>query len=257
MDYKDFENEIYGNKENKYEDIVVDNGIGVTYESLESIVASKLRGSILWMVFGLILTVLSAFGTLVFLPLSGISYNMFSNILIGSVLLELLVVTVFSVRVYSASVHSLRGMFVLYSLLNGITMSTLAMYYDFTSIVYALFGTIVLFIVMAIYGYTTKEDLTKYNTLLKVGLISLIVMGLLNIFLRSGMLMLISSMLGVVVFIIFIAVDINRIKNNMIYYALEEDVKILDKIAISGALSLYLDFINLFMYILRIIGRKK
>ena len=90
-----------------------------------------------------------------------------------------------------------------------------------------------------------------------MGLIALIVMGLINIFLQSEGLIWISSMLGVAVFIVFIAYDVNRIKNNVIAYAMEEDASILDKIEIHGALALYLDFVNLFIYLLRILGRRK
>ena len=82
-------------------------------------------------------------------------------------------------------------------------------------------------------------------------------MGIINIFIQSDGLMWIASMLGVAVFIVFTAYDVNRIKNNVIAYALEEDASILDKIEIHGALSLYLDFVNLFLYILRILGRRK
>ena len=148
-------------------------------------------------------------------------------------------------------------MFIFYSFLNGITLSLLVLLYDASSIIYAFGGTVVLFTVLAIYGYVTKEDLSKYSSILKAGLIALILMGVINIFLRSDGLMWISSILGVIVFIIFIAVDVNRIKNNVLYYAINEDMSIVDKIEIHGALSLYLDFVNLFIYILRIIGRKK
>ena len=144
-----------------------------------------------------------------------------------------------------------------YSFLNGRTLSLLVLLSDASSIIYAFGGTVVLFTVLAIYGYVTKEDLSKYSSILKAGLIALILMGVINIFLRSDGLMWISSILGVIVFIIFIAVDVNRIKNNVLYYAINEDMSIVDKIEIHGALSLYLDFVNLFIYILRIIGRKK
>ena len=110
---------------------------------------------------------------------------------------------------------------------------------------------------LSIYLYVTREDLTKYSSILKAGVISLIAMGIINIFLKSDTLMWVSSMLGIIVFIIFIAVDVNRIKNNVLNYAINEDMSIINKIEIHGALSLYLDFINLFIFILRIVGRRK
>ena len=108
---------------------------------------------------------------------------------------------------------------------------------------------------MAVYGYFTKENLTKFTQMLMIGLISIILVSLVNIFLRNSGLDLFVSVLGVIVFTIFIAVDVNRIKSNIIAYAVQEDSEILNKIEISGALSLYLDFVNLFLSILRISGR--
>lgn len=99
--------------------------------------------------------------------------------------------------------------------------------------------------------------MSKYGTILKVGLIALIAMSLINMFMASDQLMWISSILGVIIFIVFIAYDINRIKNSIISYAVYEDTSILERIEIVGALNLYLDFINLFIYILRIMGRRK
>ena len=94
-------------------------------------------------------------------------------------------------------------MFLIYSVLNGVTLSTLGFAYGLDLVVIAFASTVVLFTVLAIYGYCTKEDLTKYTSLLTVGIISLIIMSLINIFLRSDGLMLITSIIGVIVFIIF------------------------------------------------------
>lgn len=81
--------------------------------------------------------------------------------------------------------------------------------------------------------------------------------SIVNIFLKSDGVVWFTTILGVIVFVIFIAVDINRIKSNIIAHAVQGDMEILNKIEIMGALNLYLDFINLFLYILRILGRKK
>ena len=174
-----------------------------------------------------------------------------------AVVLEFVAVIAFTALTYKVSASVLRMIFILYSVLTGITLSVIGVLYDPYVIISAFAGTVVLFTVLAIYGYVTKEDLSKYRSILIVGLISLLIMGVINIFLQSDGLMWITSMLGVVVFIVFTAYDVNRIKNNVIAYALEEDAGILDKIEIHGALSLYLDFVNLFIYILRILGRRK
>ena len=239
MNYDDFEKEIYGN-DTKY----------MNYEELEALAGSKVKGSLLWMVFGLIITGITGYFTITNIYNSEVLVN---NIALG---LEVITVLAFSAMAFKASKFTLRAMFMFYSLLNGVTLSTLFLAYDLYSILYAFLGTVVLFAVLAIYGYVTNEDLSKYNSILLAGLWALIIMGIINIFMRSDGLMWISSMLGVIVFIIFIAVDVNRIKNQVIEYGLTEDLAIIDKIEIFGALQLYLDFINLFIYILRLVGRR-
>ena len=225
----------------------------LTYEDIEKIAASKVKGSILWMVFGLLISGITGYFTLM-----GFTKGIIPVIVIPvAVVLEFVAVIAFTALTYKVSASVLRMIFILYSVLTGITLSVIGVLYDPYVIISAFAGTIVLFTVLAIYGYVTKEDLSKYRSILIVGLISLLIMGVINIFLQSDGLMWITSMLGVAVFIVFTAYDVNRIKNNVIAYALEEDAGILDKIEIHGALSLYLDFVNLFIYILRILGRRK
>ena len=243
-DYNDF-NELnnYGQSGERY----------LTYEDIEKIAASKVRGSILWMVFGLLISGLTGYFTLI-----GLSNGTVPFLIVPiAFILEFVAVIAFTALTYKASASMLKMIFLVYSVLTGITLSAIGAIYDPYAIITAFTGTIVLFTVLAIYGYVTKEDLSKYRSILIVGLIALIIMGGINLFIQSDGLMWISSMLGVVVFIVFTAYDVNRIKNNVIAYALEEDASILDKIEIHGALALYLDFVNLFLYILRILGRRK
>ncbi len=130
--------------------------------------------------------------------------------------------------------------------------------YTGESVIAVFLGTLVLFSVLAIYGYVTKEDLSKYRTYLIVGLIALVVMSIINIFLRSSQMDFILSIVGVVLFVIFTAYDVNRIKNQFTHSIVyEKEVELLDKIEIAGALTLYLDFINLFLYLLRLFGRRR
>lgn len=245
MNYDDFEKEVYGN-DTQY----------MNYEELEVLAGSKVKGSLLWMVFGLIITGITGYFTITNIYNSEVLVNNFSVFLYVALGLEVVTVLAFSAMAFKASKFTLRAMFMFYSLLNGVTLSTLFLAYDLYSILYAFLGTVVLFAVLAIYGYVTNEDLSKYNSILRAGLWALVIMGIINIFMRSDGLMWISSMLGVIVFIIFIAVDVNRIKNQVIEYGLTEDFAIIDKIEIFGALQLYLDFINLFIYILRLVGRR-
>ena len=243
-DYNDFDElNNYGHSENRY----------LTYEEVEKVAASKVRGSILWMVLGLLISGLTGYFTLI-----GLSNGTVPFLIVPiAFILEFVAVIAFTALTYKASASMLKMIFLVYSVLTGITLSAIGAIYDPYVVIAAFTGTVVLFTVLAIYGYVTKEDLSKYRSILIVGGISLVIIGIINIFLQSDGLMWISSMLGVAVFIVFIAYDVNRIKNNVIAYALEEDTSILDKIEIHGALALYLDFVNLFLYILRILGRRK
>lgn len=149
-----------------------------------------------------------------------------------------------------------RILFLVYSAINGLTLTAVGFMYDELSILYALTITFVIFVVTAIFGYTTQEDLSRYRRFFMIGLISLIIMGLINMFLGVGPLYWIQTIVGVVIFSGLIAFDVNRIKN-MAYEISYENGEAVDKLGIIGALQLYLDFINLFLYILRIFGRKK
>ena len=243
-DYNDFDElNNYKHSESRY----------LTYEEVEKVAASKVRGSILWMVLGLLISGLTGYFTLI-----GLSNGTVPFLVVPvAFVLEFVAVITFTALTYKASASVLKMIFLVYSVLTGITLSAIGAIYDPYVVIAAFTGTVVLFTVLAIYGYVTKEDLSKYRSILIVGGISLVIIGIINIFLQSDGLMWISSMLGVAVFIVFIAYDVNRIKNNVIAYALEEDTSILDKIEIHGALALYLDFVNLFLYILRILGRRK
>jgi inner membrane protein ybhL len=243
-DYNDFDElNNYRHSESRY----------LTYEEVEKVAASKVRGSILWMVLGLLISGLTGYFTLI-----GLSNGTVPFLIVPiAFILEFVAVITFTALTYKASASVLKMIFLVYSVLTGITLSAIGAIYDPYVVIAAFTGTVVLFTVLAIYGYVTKEDLSKYRSILIVGGISLVIIGIINIFLQSDGLMWISSMLGVAVFIVFIAYDVNRIKNNVIAYALEEDTSILDKIEIHGALALYLDFVNLFLYILRILGRRK
>ena len=243
-DYNDFDElNNYRHSESRY----------LTYEEVEKVAASKVRGSILWMVLGLLISGLTGYFTLI-----GLSNGTVPFLIVPiAFILEFVAVIAFTALTYKASASMLKMIFLVYSVLTGITLSAIGAIYDPYVVIAAFTGTVVLFTVLAIYGYVTKEDLSKYRSILIVGGISLVIIGIINIFLQSDGLMWISSMLGVAVFIVFIAYDVNRIKNNVIAYALEENTSILDKIEIHGALSLYLDFVNLFLYILRILGRRK
>ena len=172
------------------------------------------------------------------------------------VIAELAMVFSISFFINKISAGLARILFLAYSLVNGITLTVIGLIYAPQIIFYAFMITLTIFVVTAIYGYTTQEDLSSYRRFFIVGLISLIIMGLINIRLGVGPLYWIETIAGVVIFTGLIAYDVNRIK--WISYQLADgDNEVMEKMSIDGAFNLYLDFINLFLYLLRIFGRKK
>ena len=149
-----------------------------------------------------------------------------------------------------------RILFFAYSLVNGITLTVIGLIYAPQIIFYSFMITLTIFIVTAIYGYTTQEDLSSYRRFFMIALISLIILSIINAFMRVGMLEWVITIAGVVIFTGLIAYDVNRIKA-ISYQLADGDNETMEKMSIIGALNLYLDFINLFIYILRIFGRKK
>ena len=149
-----------------------------------------------------------------------------------------------------------RILFFAYSLVNGITLTVIGLIYAPQVIFYSFMITLTIFVVTAIYGYTTQEDLSSYRRFFKIALISLILLSVFNAFMRVGILEWVITIAGVVIFTGLIAYDVNRIKA-ISYQLADGDNETMEKMSIIGALNLYLDFINLFIYILRIFGRRK
>ena len=165
---------------------------------------------------------------------------------------------VFSISFFINKISSslAKILFFAYSLVNGVTLTVIGLIYAPQVIFYAFMITLTIFVVTAIYGYTTQEDLSSYRRFFMIALISLIILSVINAFMRVGMLEWVITIAGVVIFTGLIAYDVNRIK--FISYQLADgDNEAMEKMGIIGALNLYLDFINLFIYILRIFGRKK
>ncbi|QYR56944.1 Bax inhibitor-1/YccA family protein [Fusobacterium vincentii] len=165
---------------------------------------------------------------------------------------------VFSISFFINKISSslAKILFFAYSLVNGITLTVIGFIYAPQIIFYAFMITLTIFVVTAIYGYTTQEDLSSYRRFFMIALISLIILSIINAFMGVGMLEWVITIGGVVIFTGLIAYDVNRIK--FISYQLADgDNEAMEKMGIIGALNLYLDFINLFIYILRIFGRKK
>jgi FtsH-binding integral membrane protein len=146
-------------------------------------------------------------------------------------------------------------MFVLYSLINGATMSFIFLAYTASSVTNVFLITAGTFAAMAAFGYFTKTDLTSLGKILMMALIGVIIATIVNIFTKSEGLTVILNYVGVLVFVGLTAYDSQKIKQ-MLQTALDASESS-QKIALLGALSLYLDFINLFLYLLRILGSRR
>ncbi|MAE15804.1 MAG: hypothetical protein CL821_09490 [Crocinitomicaceae bacterium] len=158
----------------------------------------------------------------------------------------------FGFQKYSAKF--LLGVFLIYSTLTGISLSTIFSVYTTASIASTFFISALTFGVMALTGYTTKTDLTKLGSLLYMGLIGIIIASIVNFFIGSSFMHYIISIIGVLVFTGLTAYDVQKIKN--IGNQIQEGSESAQKLMIMGALTLYLDFINLFLMMLRLFGSR-
>ncbi|HDM10771.1 MAG TPA: Bax inhibitor-1/YccA family protein [Desulfobacteraceae bacterium] len=155
------------------------------------------------------------------------------------------------------SAGTATSLFILYSGLNGITLSSIFLIYTRTSIVSTFFVCAATFVACSIYGWTTKRDLTSFGGFLVMGLIGIIIASLVNMFIRSSGLGMLITYIGVFVFLGLTAYDTQRIKEMALTQPAGLDAGVVRKGAILGALSLYLDFINLFLLLLRFFGQTR
>jgi hypothetical protein len=173
----------------------------------------------------------------------------------GLFIVELIIVFVLISRVEKMSAGMATGMFMGYSLLNGLTLSLIFLVYTTESIASTFMITGVTFGVMSLYGYTTKQDLSKIGNILFMALIGFIIASVVNIFLRSEALYWIVTYAGILIFVGLTAWDTQKIKRMSMNIASNDEVNI-QRLAILGALMLYLDFINLFLLLLRVLGNR-
>lgn len=222
---------------------------GFKQETLPQYVAK----TYLWMFAGLLVTfVVSALtistGAVFYVIMSPYALTLLT-------IAELVVVIWMSVRVNRLSVGAARGMFLLYAVLNGVVFSSFFLLYDVATLTLVFAATALFFGLMSAVSYFGKVDLTKYGPILFAGLIVLIVFGVLSMFLRLEALDTAMCYLGIIVFLGFTAYDTGKIRAN--YNHFSGNPEILQKASIFSALSLYLDFINLFLYLLRLLGRRR
>lgn len=170
------------------------------------------------------------------------------------VIAQLGMVFVLAGKIQTLSAATATGLFVAYAALNGITLSWIFLAYTKASIVSTFFICALTFAGASVYGMVTKKDLTSFGGFLMMGLIGIIVASLVNLFFKSSAVSMIVSYVGVLVFVGLTAWDTQKIKEMALSQPADLDNATLRKGAIFGALSLYLDFINLFIMMLRIFG---
>jgi FtsH-binding integral membrane protein len=178
---------------------------------------------------------------------------LFFGLMIG----ELALVFMISARIQKMQASTATGLFVLYSVLNGVTLSFIFMVYARSSITSTFFVCAATFVGCSIYGWTTKRDLTSLGGFLMMGLIGIIIASLVNMFFRSAGVSMVISYIGVLVFVGLTAYDTQSMKNMALTQPDGLEAAVVRKGAILGALKLYLDFINLFLMLLRIFGSQR
>lgn len=230
-------------------DFVKDTNVSKTAQS------TLMRSVYTWMTLALAITGLTAM--YMAKSLTVINMMMQNSMLFWGVLIaEVVLVMYMSARINKISFTTATLLFIAYSILNGVTLSILFLIYTASSIATTFFVTAGTFGAMALFGYVTKKDLTRIGSLCIMGVIGLIIASVVNMFLHNTMMDMIISYVGVLLFVGLTAYDAQKIK----HLFSGDDIEVNEstqKIALLGALTLYLDFINLFIYLLRILGDRK
>ena len=209
-----------------------------------------------WMFLGLLVT----FGTAIAFSAGGGLYYLLTMgmpAVFALAIAEIVVVMVLSARLHKLSIGAARGLFFAYAVLNGLNLSSIFLVYDFGSLILAFLVGAVYFGVMAVYGNVTNRDLTGWGPKLMGGLVALIVCGLVgglfSLFgFGFGIMDLVLCAVGLLIFMGLTAYDTQMLKYYYSYFG--GDAAMLHKSSIIGALNLYLDFINIFLYVVRLLG---
>jgi FtsH-binding integral membrane protein len=213
-----------------------------------------MRKVYVWMTLALAITGFTAYGVA---TSPGVMQAIYSNPVLfwGLIIAEFALVFGVSAAINRLSLTFATLMFVLYSVINGALLSYIFILYTTSSISTVFFITAGTFAAMAIIGYTTKTDLSSWGKILLMALIGLIIATIVNVFIKSTMFDLILSYVGVLIFVGLTAYDSQKIKQMLLQTPDASEGA--QKIALLGALTLYLDFINLFIYLLRIFGKRE
>ena len=199
-----------------------------------------------WMFIGLAIT----FGVGYYVSINeNMLYNVFSKYYILLIIVELVVVILLSARIRKMQPTTAKILFCLYSFITGLTFSSVFVLYNLMSIMYVFGVTAILFLIFALLGHFTKMDLTKIGVYLFMALLGIIICSIINIFIGSEGFDIGITIIALIIFIIYVAYDVQVIKRNL--YMIPNE----DNLAIYGALELYLDFINIFLRLLQLFGK--
>ena len=226
-------------------------------EELDSAVSTCLARVFMRMFAALLVTAAVSFG--IYQTPGATEYLMSNPILtIAMMIAQVVLVLILAFRVMKMSPTASNVMFFIYAILTGITLSFIFISYELGTIFQAFAISALMFGAMAIYGTITKRDLTGIGSFLRMALIGLIIASLLNlIFFRNDMMSIIINYVGVLIFVGLTAYDTQRIKNLLAEANAANAEEAIKKISVMGALILYLDFINIFLKILAILGRRR
>lgn len=205
---------------------------------------SKMFG---WMFLGLMVTFLTGY-------IIANNYNMLISILeipfIIYAIIEIGLVIFLSARIHKMSGTTAKICFLIYSFVTGLTFSSIFVVYELSSIIYMFGITAILFGIFALFGHFTNIDLSKISTFLLMGLVGIIICSIINIFINNDNFDLIITIISLIIFLAYTAYDIQKVKKTM--NTLPEE-----NLAVISALELYLDFINIFLDLLRLAGKSK
>ena len=205
----------------------------------------------LWMFIGLLISGVVAYYT----SITPSMINFVSRSYFFIIITELIVVIAFSALRKKVSPMGAKVLFVIYSFISGLTLSSIFLVFSLKSIGMVFFSSALMFGLLAFYGYVTKQDLSSLGKILLFALIAIIIMSVINIFVMNSTFGAFVSIISVVVFLGLTAWDMQSLKRIYNYYANDEEE--LNKVAIYGALDLYLDFINIFMDLINLFGDSK
>ncbi len=224
------------------------------YDNSINTICSYINNVYGWMSSGLLLTSFTSwYATKIPFLLEMIFFNKF--FLFTILIIQLIVVFTLSNMINRLSANFAITLFMFYSILTGLSISSIFLIYTYTSIATTFLTTSIMFGIMSIWGYNTRQDLTKIGNLALMLLIGIILSTIINLFLQNSFIVWIISYIGILSFSILIAWDTQKLKEIGNYITSEHDEQF-RKYSILGALILYLDFINLYLLILKLIGVK-